>query len=235
MDIPSPLTPKAALDIIEHIAKTLPGFRRAHARGLATRGHFIATPEAKRLTTAAHFQGAEVPCVVRFSNAAANPCVPDTGSPTEGTVLGLAIRFALPNDGVAAWAAINLTAFVASTPEEFLKLGVAQRPGPSGKPNLLKLGWHVLTHLHIVPGVQSAKSLEPSQSFASETYAGLHTYFFVDEAGARHPFRYRWMPRETLPPLSPVLMGLSSCSMRAVSRNCCSSRARRAWARARAL
>ena len=72
-----PISPERAVSIIESVAKTPKGYRRAHSRGLVTRGTFVAAPEAKVLTVAEHFRGGRIPCLVRFSNASGNPCAPD--------------------------------------------------------------------------------------------------------------------------------------------------------------
>lgn len=193
------ITPESALDTIERAARTCPGFRRAHARGLVTRGTFVATPDAARLSRAEHFQGASIPCEVRFSNAAAVPHAPDMESPKTGKVLGLGVRFHCPSGAVASFASINLPVFVARTPEEFIAFTEAQT-AKDGKPDLRKVLWHVLTHPHILPGVKAATSLRPTRTFASETFHGLHTYYFVNEQGERQAARYRFLPRLTLPP-----------------------------------
>lgn len=189
------LSPEEAITLIEHAADTKPGYRRAHARGLAVRGTFQAGPEAKSLSKAEHFQGAAIPCLVRFSNAAGNPCAPDRTDPKSGRVLGFAIRFDLPSGAKPTWAGINIPVFPARTPEEFLRLTSAQVPGPGGKPNMLRIIWHVLKHLHIIASVKFIKGLKPSGSFAMESYHGIHAYYLVDAAGKRRAFRYHWIPQ----------------------------------------
>lgn len=201
--MPQALTPEAALAVIERVGKTPPGYRRAHARGLVLRGTFQATPEAKVLTKAEHFQGGAVPVLARFSNAAANPCVPDRESDAEGRVLGMAVAFELPSGARPTWGAINIPAFPARTPEEFIALTAAQQKGKSGKPSILRILWHVVRHVHILASVKGIKSLKPSASFSAEKYNGVHTYYFVDGQGKRTPFRYRWVPRLDLAPLGP--------------------------------
>ncbi len=186
--------PTYALDTIERVVHCLPGYRRAHSRGLALQGHFRAAPEASAFTIAAHFQGAEIPCIVRLSNSSGNPCTPDRDSPQKGRVLGFAVRFELPNGKAATWAGINIPEFPARTPEEFIALTAAQEKGPSGKPNLLRLFWHIGRHLYILSGLKRIKALTPSSSMALETYFGIHTYFFVAADGTRRPFRYHWVP-----------------------------------------
>jgi catalase len=198
------LSPRQAVSLIESVAKTPKGYRRAHARGLVTRGTFVASPEAKVLTVAEHLRGETIPCLVRFSNASGNPCAPDRMSDKAGRVLGLAIRFDLPSGAKATWGAINIPVFPARTPEEFLAFTEAQRTDRKGKPNMLKVLWHIVRHLHILAGVKAIKAMRPSGSFAMETYRGLHTYWFRSGQGRRQAFRYEWVPQLESRPLGPA-------------------------------
>jgi catalase len=190
------LTPEQALDVIERVSGHQPGYRRGHARGLVLRGTFQATPEARTFTVAEHFQGGAVPVLVRVSNASANVCAADRMSDKEGRVMGLAVRFDLPSGAHPAWAAINIPAFPARTPEEFVRLTAAQAPGAGGKPNMLRLLWHIVRHLHILASIKAIKGMRPTGSLAGETFRGIHTYYFQDGRGARQAFRYEWIPRQ---------------------------------------
>lgn len=202
----APMTPEAAVAIIEKVGGVKAGFRRAHARGLALQGTFQATPEAKSLSKAEHLQGGSIPCLVRLSNASANPCAPDRTDAKTGRVLGFAIRFDPPSGAKPTWAGINVPVFPARTPDEFLHLTVAQASGPGGKPNMLKLLWHVARHIHILASVKFIKGLKPSGSFAMESYHGIHAYYLVDAAGNRKAFRYHWVPQNLsdLPGAEPI-------------------------------
>lgn len=62
-----------AMHVMEEYTGTVPGYRRAHARGIGFRGTFTAAAEAAALTTAEHFQGEPVEAVIRLSNAAGDP------------------------------------------------------------------------------------------------------------------------------------------------------------------
>jgi catalase len=186
--------PAAFLDLIERVSGSLPGYRRAHSRGLGLRGSFTASEAARALTVAEHFQGGSVPCTVRFSNASGNPCVPDRLSPATGRVMGMAVRFSLPSGKTATWAAINIPAFPARTPGEFMSLTAAQAPKRSGKPSAFRLLAHLIRHAHIFASVKAIKALKPARSFALETFHGLHTYYLADAQARRRPFRYRWAP-----------------------------------------
>lgn len=196
--------PADFISVIERVSSSQPGYRRAHSRGLGLRGVFRASDAARALTISEHFQGSDIPCIVRFSNASANPCTPDRLSPKEGRVLGMAIRFALPSGAAATWAAINIPVFPARTPAEFLALTEAQTPKPDGKPSAWRLLGHVIRHLHILTSIKAIKVLRPARSFAGETFHGIHTYYFRDAQGGRRPFRYRWAPALETDPLSPA-------------------------------
>lgn len=197
-------SPAEALAVIERVSGSQPGYRRAHARGIGARGTFTASMEAAALTSAEHFQGGPIPCVVRFSNASGNPCAPDRLGPKSGRVQGMALRFELPSGAKATWGAINIPVFPARTPGEFLELTEAQAAKAGGKPSMLKLLGHIVRHLHILASVKAIKSLKPTPSYAGETFHGIHTYFLVDAKGDRKPFRYRWAPAQSAAPLSPA-------------------------------
>lgn len=196
-------TPADFISVIERVSSSQPGYRRAHSRGLGLRGVFRAAESARALTAAEHFQGGEIPCIVRFSNASGNPCAPDRLSPKEGRVLGMAIRFALPSGGSTTWAAINIPAFPARTPAEFLALTEAQAPKRDGRPSAWRLLGHLIRHLHILASIKAIKALRPARSFAGETFHGIHTYYFRNAQGGRRPFRYRWIPVTKDESLSP--------------------------------
>ena len=59
----------------------LPGsnaaFRTAHAKGVVCEGTFTPSKDATSLSKAAHFKGGSIPVIVRFSDADANPLIPD--------------------------------------------------------------------------------------------------------------------------------------------------------------
>jgi catalase len=185
----------SAVEAIEKAAGPHPGYRRAHPRGLVCSGTFEAAPEARTLTIAEHFQGGAIPVTVRFSNGTASPFAADRESDKVGKVLGLGIRFRLPSGGAASWAAVNLPSFVARTPEDFVRLTLAQRPALFGKPNPLALVSYLLTRPSVFPGIKAAATMKPAASFATVEYGGLHAYFLVDARGERRPMRYRWVPR----------------------------------------
>jgi len=67
------------------------GFRAAHASGRIYTGTFTATPAAKALSRAAHFQGPPVPVTARLSGTSGNP------EQKASKVVAMATKFYLPN------------------------------------------------------------------------------------------------------------------------------------------
>jgi catalase len=188
---------------IEHYAGYKPGFRRAHARGYGFRGYFTATPEAAELTTAEHMQGERIETVVRLSNAGVNPYAPDRTTDSRGTVMGLAVRFALPSGARAEWVSISISRFPPRTPEDFIEFVSAARLGPlPGLPNPLRLAPFLAQHPTAIPGVAAIATAPAPDSFATGEYHGLNAYFAIDGHGVRRAFRYRWEPTSVRMPLT---------------------------------
>jgi len=166
----------------------VPGFRRAHGRGVAFRGHFTASPEAAALTVAEHLQGDEIAVTVRLSNGDGNPYAKDRNA-----TLGLAVRFALPSGDTSEWAALSIEDFPARVPDDFAGLAGAQKKNKKGKANPLRLAAFVAMHPQCLKGLLAILKAPTTQSFARTTFNGLHAYFLVDAQGARRAFRYRWV------------------------------------------
>ena len=74
------------VDSVNAINGSHPGFRAIHAKGTVCEGTFTPTPQAAKLSRAAHF-AAPVKTTVRFSNASGNPKTSDA-NPLAGRGLG---------------------------------------------------------------------------------------------------------------------------------------------------
>jgi catalase len=186
------------LGLMEANIGYVPGFRRAHGRGVGLRGHFTASPQVAALTTAEHLQGDEIAVTARLSNGDGKPYATDRNA-----VLGLAVRFALPSGETAEWAALNIKDFPARVPDDFAGLAGAQKRSKKGKPNPLRLGLFVATHRQTLPGLLAILKAPTSQSFARASFNGLHAYFLVDADGTRRAFRYRWVAQLPAAGLTP--------------------------------
>jgi len=189
---------------MEHYLAYVPGFRRAHARGVGFRGHFTAAAQAAALTTAEHMQGEVVETVVRLSNGSGSPYFVDRTSDKKGSVLGHAVRFELASGGHSAWASMNITSFPASKPDEFIGLSSARRQGlPTGLPNPLRFVFFLVTHPKTLPGIRAILAARTAASFATARFNGLHAYYAVDGDGRRQAFRYSWVPAAGVAGMTP--------------------------------
>jgi catalase len=165
------------------------GFRAAHAFGRIYAGTFTATPVAKTLSRAAHFQGTPVSVTTRFSGASGNP---DT---TPSIVVAMATKFYLPDGTVTDLIGITLPAFFARTPAEFLAFTEAQTPDPAtGKPDLAKLKAFMAAHPNGGKVLLLLQHQPAAVSFAQTSYRPLHAYYFLNAAGDGRWARYHWEP-----------------------------------------
>jgi catalase len=144
-------------------------------------------------------------CVVRLSNGGASPYLPDRQSAKRGNTLGHAVRFELPSGDVATWNALNLDAFPARTPDDFIAMVSAQRPElPGGNPNPARLLAFAAPRLpRAVIGLKAAATLAPAKSFATARFNGFHAYWLVDGEGRRQAFRFSWLPLAGLADIDP--------------------------------
>src|ERR1700757_2543084 len=169
------VTPDEAIDAIRGTGGAQPGCRALHAKGTLYRGTFTATPDAAGLSRAKHLDGSTVPALVRFSNGSGNPAVSD-GLPG---VRGMAVKFTLPDKSTTDVSTQTARLFVSSTPDGFIDLLKAMRPGLTTP---LRMAKYFLTHprlLGALPGLREAGKVPAS--YATIEYHGLH---------ALHAFRW---------------------------------------------
>jgi catalase len=171
------------------------GFRAVHAKGTVCKGTFTATPEAKKLSRAAHLQGNPIETIVRFSNASGDPHTSDA-NPIAGR--GMAVKFHLPDGEATDLVSVPLVVFLARTPEDFLELTRARIPDPeTGQPDPDKLGAYMAEHPEFGLALQKGlPKLAPTTSFAASDYRALHAFCLVDADGGPHWGRYTWEPEE---------------------------------------
>jgi catalase len=170
-----------------------PGFRAVHAKGTVCTGTFTPTPEASKLSRAAHLQGDPVEATVRFSNASGDPETSDAHS-IAGR--GMAVKFHLPGGDATDIVSVPLVVFLVRTPEDFLAFTRARIPdAETGHPDPEKLGAYLAEHPETGIAIQKGMTkLAPTTSFATSDYRGLHAFCLVDENGGEHWGRYSWEP-----------------------------------------
>src|SRR5262249_7551494 len=108
-----------------------PAYRVAHAKGIVCQGTFTPSNEAASLSKAVDFEGGTVPMTVRYSDADANPFIPDNSAQPRG----MAIRFMLPGGGQTDIVALSHNGFIVGTGEDFLALQKAVVATDPGKPH----------------------------------------------------------------------------------------------------
>jgi catalase len=167
------------------------GRRALHAKGTWCEATFTATPEATKLSRAAHLQGDPVTTLVRFSNGSGDPESHDA----QREVRGMAVKLR-PDDGDETdILATTAVAHATRTPEDFLEFLKLRRPDPeTGQPDMEKLGAFLAEHPEAQPAIQSVIGVEPPASFATVTYFSPHSFKLVDGDGNGTWVRYRWRP-----------------------------------------
>ena len=162
--------------------------RALHAKGTLYHGSFTASPEAAELSRAKYLDGSAVPALFRFSNGAGNPKVPD-GLPG---VRGLAVKLTLPDGSTTDVSTQTARLFVSSTPDGFIDLLKAMRPGLA-KP--LRMVAYLATHpglLGALPVLRDANRVPAS--YATVEYHGLHAFRWVAADGSSRFVRYHLRP-----------------------------------------
>lgn len=181
------IIPEEAVDTIEEFAGRYPGYRRAHAKGIAFDAEFVPSGIAVPYTVSPHLQKGKVGAVVRFSHSTPSPDPPEWLVP----IKGMAVRFSLPNGGFTNLVMANVPVFITKTPEAFVRLLKLMTKGELS----WREKWRVLRKdpaYRTVPTL--LKQLKPPASFAEETYHALHSYYLVNGQDERQAVRFRWAP-----------------------------------------
>jgi catalase len=179
------LEPREAIDRINAVFGSHPGYRALHARGSFYSGTFTATPEATALCRAEPFGGSKVPVLVRWSNGGGNPEVPDKAA----DVRGMSVKLKAPG-GDADLLGQTSPRFPVRTPEDFVTMTEAVR-----RPVTLPL-W-LARHPSAVPALVAdarAKALASPYSYAEATYYPIHAYGWLSADGTRTWVRYVLKP-----------------------------------------
>jgi catalase len=181
-------TPDEAIDAIRETGGAQPGQRALHAKGKLYRGTFTATPEGAQLSRAAHLGGTAVPALIRFSSGSGNPAQPDNAP----GVRGMAVKFTLPDGSTTDVSTQTAKLFPASTPDGFISLLRAMRPGATAP---LRLIGYIATHprfLSALPVVREANKVPAS--YATIAYHGLHAFRWIAADGSARFVRYHLVP-----------------------------------------
>jgi catalase len=192
------ITPEEVVDGVNERFGRHPGYRALHAKGFFYKATFTATPEAARLTRAAHMQGDPVPAMVRLSNGSGDPrskdYVPD--------VRGLAVSFQLPDGSRTDVLAQTAPNFPINTPEGFVDVVKANVAGIA---RLWKFPVALAKNPGAIPGLRAnVRALAPPQSYVSRRYYAIHAFKWVSAEGAERFVKYTWVPPGGERSLSPA-------------------------------
>jgi catalase len=182
------LSPDDAIEAIRATGGAQPGCRALHAKGTLYRGTFTATPDAVMFSRASHLDGSTVPALIRFSNGSGNAKQRD-GAPG---VRGMAVKFTLPDGSTTDVSTQTARLFVSSTPDGFIDLLKAMRPGLTTP---LRMAKHLLFHprlLGALPLLREANRIPAS--YATTEYHGLHAFHWVAADGSARFVRYHLVP-----------------------------------------
>jgi catalase len=182
------LDPREAIDRLTAVYRgPHPRHRTLHARGTFYEGTFTASAEAGELCRAAVFAGEPVPVVVRWSNGAGSPKLPDRAP----DVRGMAVKLRGPT-GDTDLLGQTAPRFPVRTPEDFVSMTeAAARPATFP----LWVARHPGTLGAFVANVR-AGAIKPPFSYAEKSYYPIHAYRWVDGVGTRRWVRYVLRPIE---------------------------------------
>jgi catalase len=179
------------IEVVDRLYGAHPEHRALHTKGSWAGGTFTAARPAAELCRAFHMRGEPVTALIRFSNASGKPDAHDA----DREARGMAVKLRGGDTEEIDILATTTPAFVTRTPEDFLELMRARVPDPeTGEPDMEKLGAYLGAHPEAQTAIQATLGGEPLASFATAPYYSPHTFWLIDDAGERHPARYRWLP-----------------------------------------
>lgn len=181
------ISPVEAVDVIEQVAGTHKGYRRAHAKGIGFDAIFTPNDNAKPFTQASFLQGEAQNVIVRFSHS---PPIPDTSEQLI-PIKGMAVQFPMPSGKPISLVMANAPVFPTKTPEAFVRL--IQAVG--GKNLSLKEKLATLsndTEFKTIPAL--LKQLKTPASFATTRFWALHAYILDTASGEHQAVRFSFVP-----------------------------------------
>jgi catalase len=182
------VTPEQAIEAVHEQSGYHPGCRALHAKGLLVRGSFTANAGSASLSRAAHLNGDTVPALVRFSNGAGSPRQADN----KPGVRGMAVKLSLPGGSTTDISSQTARLFTSSTPEGFVDLMRALKPGALVG---YRLARYALRYPEILRGLpQNAVTARVPVSYATVGYHALHAFRWISADGGSRFVRYHWIP-----------------------------------------
>jgi catalase len=179
------------LEAFDHLFGLHPGCRPVHAKGAMCSGTFTPSAEAVRLTRAPHATRPSTPVVVRFSDFAGVPTVPDN-DPNAASPRGIAIRFSLGEHVHTDIIGHSVDGFPTRTGGEFLEFIRALASSGPNTPKPTPLDTFLAAHPRARQFAETPKPI-PS-SFATESYFAVTAFRFTNSQGLSRYGRFRVRP-----------------------------------------
>ncbi|RGP81438.1 catalase [Fusarium longipes] len=110
--------PQDLINAMQAIFGKHQGYRTTHAKGLLVEGTFTPTEEAKKLSTAAHFNNCSTKVIARFSVGGGLPHIADVAD--GATPKGVAVRFQVDDDTYTDLISHSFNGFATRDGEGFL-------------------------------------------------------------------------------------------------------------------
>jgi len=170
----------------------VPGFRRAHAKGICISGEFVANGALSTLSTASVFKQGRYPFMGRFSIAGNNPTAPDLKAPVRS------LAFSIDLGAEHQWrVAMNTPPVMAvATPDAFFKQLSALAPDPStGKRDPSKIQAFFKAHPETAAFIAWKDGYEPTDSFAAERYHSINAFYLHDANNNKRAVRFAATPQ----------------------------------------
>ncbi len=178
---------------IEGVFGVTPGERRNHIKGTCALGEFVGSPEAAHYSRSTLFSGKPIPVVARLSLAGGNPKAPDTAKSPRG----MALEFKLPKNNLQHITMLNIPIFGAMQPRTFLDLMIASKPDPAtGKPDPEKIKAFKATHADSLAQADYMAKNNPSASYSSSSFWGIHTFKFINMDNKTTMVRWQFVPQD---------------------------------------
>lgn len=178
----APVDPNVFLNQFESTFGKFEGFRRSGAKGICAVGEFVATADARALSTSSAFSGKPVPVVVRFSVGGANPKAPDNAKSQRN----LALQFNLPNGEQWQMGNVSAPVFGASSPQQFFGRLASLQPDPATKmPDPAKVKAFADANPEVLLQGRHFASQPVPASFGTVNYWGVSAFGFVNASGAK--------------------------------------------------
>jgi catalase len=196
MNTPTELGPdspliKELLAALDQLFGLHAGHRPVHAKGAMCSGTFTPSPAAATLTRAVHATPPATPVLVRFSDFAGVPMIPDN-DPNAASPRGIGIRFQLGEHVHTDIVGHSADGFPTRTGEEFLEFARAIAASPPNAPHPTPIEAFVTSHPAALRFVQMPKPIPTS--FAHESFFGVTALKFTNAANVSRFGRFRILP-----------------------------------------